>query len=165
MRNQNRKVCLLIDNFSGHYIPYEPKNIEIVFFEPNLTAFIQPLDAGVIRCFKAHYRNAFCMRALDLDEAGEHDIYKVDLLEAMLMAQEAWDSIEATTIQNCWNHTGIQREPILLRIPAIPAPTTTTLAKLHPAAFQVLETFAKTEMTLPQAENALKEVLGEAHAS
>ncbi|KAJ7468750.1 hypothetical protein FB451DRAFT_1369000 [Mycena latifolia] len=28
---------------------------------------IQPLDAGIIRCFKAHYRHAYCLRAVELD--------------------------------------------------------------------------------------------------
>jgi hypothetical protein len=73
-------------------------------FEPNMTSFVQPLDAGIIRCFKAHYRRAFCLHAIDLDEAGEDDIYKVNLLEVLLMAKEAWASVSAETIKNCWNH-------------------------------------------------------------
>lgn len=71
MHQQNWNVCLTLDNFLSHDINYEPTNIWIVFFEPNLTAFMQPLDAGVIQCFKAHYRQAFCQCALDLDDAGE----------------------------------------------------------------------------------------------
>ena len=92
----------------GYNINYQPTNVKIVFFEPNLTPFVQPLDAGVIRCFKAHYRQAFCQRALKLDDAGEQDIYKISLIEAMLMAKEAWDAINSETIKNCWDHTGIQ---------------------------------------------------------
>ena len=109
MRAQNRKICLLIDNFSGHGIDYEPRNIQLEYFEPNLTSFVQPLDAGVIRCFKAHYRRAFCIRAIDLDEAGERDIYKINILEAMLMANEAWNAVEPSTIKHCWEHAEIQR--------------------------------------------------------
>ena len=60
MHLQNRKIILLLDNFSGHNIDYSPTNIRLVFFAPNMTAFIQPLDAGIIRCFKAHYRALFC---------------------------------------------------------------------------------------------------------
>lgn len=73
-----------------------------------MTSFVQPLDAGIIRCFKAYYRRAFCMRAIEQDEAGVDDIYKINLLEVMLMAKEAWASISAQTIENCWNHTQIQ---------------------------------------------------------
>jgi len=108
MRSEGRHILLLIDNFSGHYIEYKPSNIHVEFFEPNLTSFVQPLDAGIIRCFKAHYRANFCRRAIDLDEANEVDIYKIDLLEGMRMAQEAWKEVTAETIQHCWNHTKIQ---------------------------------------------------------
>src|SRR4051812_20006456 len=98
MHEQNRKVCLIVDNFSGHDFAYQPTNVQLEFFEPNLTSFVQPLDAGIIRCFKAHYQHAFCLCALDLDKAGEPEIYKINLLEAMLMAKEAWDAITDTTI-------------------------------------------------------------------
>lgn len=68
-------------------------------FEPNMTSFVQPLDAGIIHCFKAYYQ-----RAIDLDKAGEDNIYKVNLLEVLLMAKEAWASVSTETIKNCWNH-------------------------------------------------------------
>ena len=69
-----------------------------------MTSFVQPLDAGVIRCFKAHYYHAFCRRAIELDDAGEDDIYKITLLEAMLMVKDAWAAIMPATISNCWKH-------------------------------------------------------------
>ena len=108
MRSEGCHVLLSIDNFSGHYIDYEPTNIEIDFFEPNLTSFIQPLDAGIIRCFKAHYRKHFCQRAIDLDEAGQHDIYTISLKEGMELAEAAWEAITAETIRHCWDHTKLQ---------------------------------------------------------
>lgn len=83
---------------------YKPTNIQLKMFKPNMTSFIQPLDAGVICCFKAHYQRAFCLRAIELDKVGEDDIYKINLLEVMLMAKEAWASVSADTIRNCWNH-------------------------------------------------------------
>ncbi len=154
MRQANRNVCLTLDNFSGHNIAYQPTNVKIEFFEPNLTPFVQPLDTGVIRCFKAHYRQAFCQCALELDDAGEWDIYKISLIEAMFMAKDAWKAINSETIKNCWGHTGIQRPPIMLCISHLPQkvsdPHTT-------AAWNILEKFATTDMSLPQAENALKD--------
>jgi hypothetical protein len=88
---------------------YKPEFIELVSFEPNMTSFVQPLDAGIIICFKAHYHRSFCQRAIEMDDAGESDIYKIDLLEVMLMAQAAWAAVSADTIRNCWNHTGINK--------------------------------------------------------
>ena len=63
--------------------------------------FVQPLDVGIIRCFKAHYRQAFCRCALILDDAGDQDIYKISLIEAMDMATIAWDAINLGMIKNC----------------------------------------------------------------
>jgi hypothetical protein len=51
----------------------------------------------------------FCLHAIEQDKAEEEDIYKIDLLEAMVMAERAWKSVSATSIKNCWNHTKIQR--------------------------------------------------------
>jgi DDE superfamily endonuclease len=105
MKRQNCYVLLFIDNFSGHAISYEPTNIRLEFFRPNLTPFVQPCDAGIICCFKAIYRCNFCMCAIDLDEAGKQEIYKIDLLEVMLMAKSAWDTVSPETIKHCWDHT------------------------------------------------------------
>lgn len=109
MRTKNRHIVLIIDNFSGHNIEYEPTNVQLEFFKLNLTSFVQPLDAGIIRCFKAHYQKRLCLRAIDLDEAHEENIYQLDLLEGMKIAQEAWDAVGQETIKNCWNHTQIQK--------------------------------------------------------
>ena len=79
-----------------------------------MTSFIQPLDAGMIRCFKAHYCALFYQQALELDTIVEEDIFKIDIREAMLMAKDAWDRVQPTMIEKCWNHTGIQRDPIML---------------------------------------------------
>ncbi len=97
-----------MDNFSGHTIEYKPKNIELEYFEPNMTPFVQPCDAGIIRTFKAFYRKSFNQRAIDRDEAGEREIYKINLLEAMFMARKAWSQVSKATIQHCWGHALIQ---------------------------------------------------------
>ena len=40
---------------------------------------------------------------------GADDIYKINLLEAMLMVKEAWDAVSLETIKNCWTHADIQQ--------------------------------------------------------
>ena len=108
MCKANRHIILLMDNFKGHTIEYKPTNIELEYFEPNMTPFVQPCDAGIIRTFKALYRKSFNQRAIDRDEAGEREIYKIDLLEAMSMAQKAWRLVSKETIKHCWGHALIQ---------------------------------------------------------
>ena len=108
MRAASHHVCLFVDNFSGHTVNYEPTNVQLEFFEPNMTPFVQPCDAGIIRCLKALYRREVCHQAIELDDAGERDIYKMNLLEGMMMAKCAWNQVSKRTIENCWKHTEIQ---------------------------------------------------------
>ena len=56
MKYQNRRVLLLLDNFSGHRCDYTAENIEIVFLPPNTTSHCQPLDQGIIHAFKCHFK-------------------------------------------------------------------------------------------------------------
>src|SRR5713101_9338717 len=100
--SQNRHVTLTLDNFSGHTITYIPTHIKLIYFEPNLTPYVQPLDAGIVHCVKAHYRKSFCIHMVNMDDAGEPDIYKINLLEIMLMVRQAWDAVTPEMIANCW---------------------------------------------------------------
>jgi hypothetical protein len=159
MRLQNRKIILLIDNFSGHNIEYCPTNVRLEFFAPNMTPFVQPLDAGIIRCFKAHYRALFCRQALELDTIGVEDIFKIDICEAMLMAKDAWDTVQPTTIKHCQNHTAIQRDPIMLRIP-LRRGHGHGVSQASLEAWNILEDLATSRKTLPEAEEGLKKVYG-----
>jgi len=136
MGSQNRHILLLLDNFSGHYISYKARNIQVEFFEPNMTSFIQPCNAGIIWCFKAHYWQTFCIQALDQEEAGERNIYKIDLLEAMLMARKAWDKVTQDTIAHCWNHTKIILVIAQTATPSLPTSDTQTATDSAPKSPQ-----------------------------
>lgn len=57
LQQRDRQILLLLDNFSGHKIEgMKLSNIQLEFFAANLTAHVQPCDAGVIRAFKAYFR-------------------------------------------------------------------------------------------------------------
>jgi hypothetical protein len=139
-----------------------------------MTSFIQPLDVGIIRCFKAHYCCAFCECAIDLDKVGEDDIYKINLLKVMMMAKDAWDAISAEMICNCWNHTGIQ-QCMCHVYPSIPCshhnfcsqnkpanltPTPPTTPCNNAGAWDILKTYAMDESSLPEVEEKLQNHLG-----
>ena len=102
------QVILLLDNFSNHTISYKPTNIILESFAPNMTPFIQPCDIGIIQTFKAFYRKNFNQCALNQDDAGEQEIYKIDLFQALMMAKKAWIGVKWETIQHCWDHILIQ---------------------------------------------------------
>ena len=109
LQGKKRKILLLQDNFSGHIVPPGLQCIRIENFEPNLTAHVQPKDQGIIRCFKAHYRARFIQRAIDRYDEGvtPANIYKINQLEAMRLADAAWQEVDTTTIRNCWQKAGI----------------------------------------------------------
>ncbi|RHY24829.1 hypothetical protein DYB32_008669 [Aphanomyces invadans] len=49
---QDRKVHLLLDNASSHKLPETLSNVNVRFLPPNTTAYLQPLDAGVIAALR-----------------------------------------------------------------------------------------------------------------
>ena len=102
-------TLLLQDNFTGHIVPGGLQNICIKNFTPNLTAHVQPMDQGIIRCFKAHYHWRFINEAVNCHDRGKTAsyIYDTNQLEAMCMAALAWDEVDATTIKNCWGKANI----------------------------------------------------------
>ena len=99
---------MLVDNFKGHKIGYELTNIKLDFMAPNMTAAVQPLDGSIIHNFKGIYRCKMCICAIELDDAGADNIYKMNLLKAMLLIMEAWNDMSQETIKNCWAHMQIE---------------------------------------------------------
>ena len=112
LQEKRRKILLLQDNFSSHIVPSNLQNIKVENFEPNLTAHVQPKDQGIIRCFKAHYRARFIHRAIDRYDEGitPADIYEINQLQAMRLADLAWRDVDTTTIRNCWHKAEILPE-------------------------------------------------------
>jgi hypothetical protein len=99
-----RHILLFQDNFKGHIVPDDLECIRVINFAPNLTPHVQPADAGIIRCFKAHYRTHYIHRAINRYDSGvtPSQIYDIDQLTAMRLAETAWDEVSAETIYNCW---------------------------------------------------------------
>lgn len=97
------------DNFSEHIIPETLTNIWVINLRPNLTVHIQPNDQGIIHCFKAKYCVQFIQCAIDLYESGmtPSQIYEIDQLKAMQLANDAWNEVDTMTIRNCWQKAQI----------------------------------------------------------
>lgn len=108
LRRANRKVLLLVDNFSGHKFDASiTTNIHVEYFAPNLTAHVQPMDAGIICCFKAHYRRHFLHRSLDIFSTGASNFHDISVLQAMRLVHTAWGDVSDETIAHCWHKSGI----------------------------------------------------------
>uniref|UniRef100_H3ASV9 HTH CENPB-type domain-containing protein n=1 Tax=Latimeria chalumnae TaxID=7897 RepID=H3ASV9_LATCH len=106
LRLQGWHCILLLDNTSSHAVTgLQLTNLKLHFLPPCTTSSIQPLDAGIIRAFKALYRCQLVQ--LYVNRAEEARIQTVDLCQALQMIRLAWRNVTATTVKNCWHHTGI----------------------------------------------------------
>lgn len=106
---KERKALLFIDNCGAHCrsetLP-DLDGVEVFFLPPNITSKMQPCDAGIIANVKVRYRRSQMKRAFDLREEEVSEIYKLDVLTAKLACQKIWEKLPASTIKNCWEHTG-----------------------------------------------------------
>ena len=103
MSLQRRKIPLLLDNCSAHPKTVSGlKSVRMFFLPPNCTSVLQPMDQGIIRCFKHHYKTAINkMNKEALDNGTE---FSLSLLKALREAQCAWAKVTPETISNCWLH-------------------------------------------------------------
>ena len=95
MRLQKRKIVVLVDNFPMHRT-IELQNIELVFLPPNTTSVTQPMDAGIIRSLKYHYRYILATKRLDLSDRDTP--FEWNILDAIISIKSAWGSVTSKTI-------------------------------------------------------------------
>ncbi|KAE8982539.1 hypothetical protein PR001_g23696 [Phytophthora rubi] len=111
MRASGRHILLLLDNASSHSSGnLVLTNVRLEPLPPNTTAFLQPMDAGVIADFKRSYRKKqlrWVYQKIKRREPITGDAYKVSQLVAMQWCDEIWAEIaKKNTIRNCFRHTG-----------------------------------------------------------
>ena len=104
---RNRKILLLIENCRPHYVKHlQRTNVCVEFLPKNTTSFLQPLDQGIIRAWKAYYRRGWVSWTLTEFEEGRYNSV-LDISDAIMMACRAWGQIKPSTFSNCWIKTGI----------------------------------------------------------
>ena len=133
LRFEKRKIALILDNCSAHPSDLQLSNIEFFFLPPNTTSTLQPLDMGVIKNLKCHYRselNKKVVATLDADETrkAQDAVKSVQLIDTIYMLKDAWTKVTRETISHCWNHAGWRapEEPCAADLPAFPAPDNLT---------------------------------------
>ena len=108
----DRHVVLLVDNFTGHNVSYR-SNVEVRFLPPNCTAKAQPLDAGIIKCFKDSFKKHLYKRVFERihEVTGVEDFLKeLTIFNAADWTLEAWKSVKESTIVNCFYKCRIVQE-------------------------------------------------------
>lgn len=109
IQQQNRKIILFLDNAPVHPLDVKLTNITLKFFPANTTAKIQPLDQGIIRTFKAHYRKQMVQHLIaNADSAATVDDISITALDAVWWITSAWKAVTETTIQNTFRAAGFR---------------------------------------------------------
>ena len=105
------KVLLIIDNAPGHpeSVRYENENVEVLFFPPNTTSLLQPLDQGIIWCVKDTYIGLvfdYIRSAIDSDPNLEVvQCWKsLTIADAIAFIKAAVDELKAETVNACWKN-------------------------------------------------------------
>jgi hypothetical protein len=119
-----RKILLLLDNAPVHPRDVKLDNIQLVFLEPNTTSKLQPLDSGIIKTLKTHYRSMVVMKvisefdktrkSLGGDAANPRALQEsvsatkvINLGVAASFITGAWRKVTPECVKNCWLATGI----------------------------------------------------------
>lgn len=101
MKMQKRNVLLLLDNCTAHVAAVgNLSNIKCVFFPPNTTSKLQPMDRGIIYSIKCKYRAQFLRKIiLKLDS---NETPSIDVLDAIYGLSYSWNNVSQETIQKCF---------------------------------------------------------------
>ena len=90
----------IIDNCPAHPSISNLTNIHLVFLPPNTTFVLQPIDQGVIRSLKVHYRRRV-VRLLCSALENNKPLPKISILSGMKILADSWQAVTKQTIINC----------------------------------------------------------------
>lgn len=109
MACKNRKIVLILDQCAAHPRQVTLQNVKLIFLPANTTTHLQPLDAGIIKNLKHHFKGLLVRRLLaNIDRKHEGDL-RISLLDAIHFIAMAWDRVTPTTIANCFAKCGFFR--------------------------------------------------------
>lgn len=111
---KKRTILLFIDNCTAHNSIPLMANVKVVFFPPNMTSVLQPMDQGVIKNFKHFYRRLVVQKILAEENMDNDGKIKIDILQASRMCNSAWDQVKESTIANCFRKGGfVHKEEVM----------------------------------------------------
>ncbi|GBO31195.1 hypothetical protein AVEN_230275-1 [Araneus ventricosus] len=115
MRNQARKVLLVLYNATCHAHGAQLKNVKLLILPPNTTSKLQPLDHGVIKCFKIEYRQCALRHVIarvDGCESASEFSKKISVSDALDWIKISWKKIGQEVISKCFVGCGISSREI-----------------------------------------------------
>ena len=112
LKSEGRSVILFMDNAGCHPPDLKEKysNIKVVYLPANTTSMLQPLDLGIIRNFKVHYRKllmTFILAKIEKCSSASEVLQSVNVLHAIRWVADAWKSVSEITIKKCFRKAGM----------------------------------------------------------
>jgi hypothetical protein len=79
MGAQNRNILLFVENCAAHtkYTSFL-RNVKVLGYPANYTSVLQPLDLGVMKCYKQLYRKRLVQTIVSLMDAGKDTKKKIN---------------------------------------------------------------------------------------
>ena len=101
---KNKHILLFVDNCPSHPKDIPLRHVKVVYFPPNATSKLQPLDQGVIKVLKQKYRKKLVQRYLrEMESTVQHNTKStLNILDSIHYISAAWNDMEPTTITNCF---------------------------------------------------------------
>jgi len=88
------------------------QSITLAYFPPNMTSVLQPMDLGIIKNLKQHYRHKLVLQRLEQMEKKQ-PMVDVNILQAINIVAKAWRTkVSAQTIANCFRKAGFIQEMV-----------------------------------------------------
>lgn len=109
MRKQNRQILMFLDNASSHAKDLKLSNVTLKFLPANTTSHLQPLDQGIIKAFKARYRNRMMkslVAKIDQVESVSELCKEINVLDAVHWISKSWKETRVDTISKCFVSSG-----------------------------------------------------------
>lgn len=100
MNSDNRRVVLIVGSCAGHTNVQGLKAVKLVFIPSSLPKETHPLNQGVIKSLKLHYRTLILQRQSQCKQ--ENREFVLTQLDALRLVQQAWANISQTTITDCF---------------------------------------------------------------
>jgi hypothetical protein len=88
---QGRNIFLFVGNCAAH--PQDMsflRNVKVVYYPPNCTSVLQPLDLGTIKCFKQLYKKHLVQKAVCLMDSGKDVKLKINVFQVIHFTVAAW---------------------------------------------------------------------------
>lgn len=109
MKKQKRKIILFKDNATSHPNDLKLKSVNLVFFPPNATSILQPLDQGIIHSFIVQYRKLLLRHVLsqiNSCKSSEELAKLVSVLDAISWSTSALKKVEPGCVLKCFKKAG-----------------------------------------------------------